>query len=58
MTFIADGRILTRPQAHSSKLVDQLWDLEDNIRLTGTLAGIKVKPKIEEKKKDSLPRLP
>jgi hypothetical protein len=51
MTLIADGRILTRPQEHSSKLVDQLWYLEDNIRLTGTLAGIKVKRKSGRQKK-------
>lgn len=48
---IADGRIFTGRQALSLKLVDQLGDLEDSIKLAGVLAGIKGKPKIVEKKK-------
>lgn len=48
---IADGRIFTGRQALALKLVDQLGDLADSIKLAGTLAGIKGKPKIVEKKK-------
>ncbi len=48
---IADGRIFTGRQALSLKLVDQLGDLEDTIKLAGSLAGIKGKPNIVEKKK-------
>jgi len=48
---IADGRIFTGRQAMSLKLVDQMGDLADSIRLAGTLAGIKGKPRIVEKKK-------
>ena len=51
VTAIADGRIFTGRQALSLKLVDQLGDLEDTIILAGTLAGIKGKPNIVEKKK-------
>jgi len=51
VTAIADGRIFTGRQALSLKLVDQLGDLEDSIRLAGVLAGIKGKPKVVEKKK-------
>lgn len=51
VTAIADGRIFTGRQALSLKLVDQLGDLEDSIKLAGSLAGIKGKPKIVEKKK-------
>ena len=48
---IADGRIFTGRQALAIKLVDQLGDLADSIQLAGTLAGIKGKPRIVEKKK-------
>jgi protease IV len=48
---IADGRIFTGRQALALKLVDRLGDLADSIRLAGTLAGIKGKPRIVEKKK-------
>ncbi len=48
---IADGRIFTGRQALTLKLVDKLGDLSDSIQLAGTLAGIKGKPKIIEKKK-------
>lgn len=48
---IADGRIFTGRQALALKLVDQMGDLADSIRLAGTLAGIKGKPKIVEKRK-------
>jgi len=48
---IADGRIFTGRQALDLKLVDQMGDLADSIRLAGELAGIKGKPKVVEKKK-------
>ncbi len=48
---IADGRIFTGRQALALKLVDQMGDLSDSISLAGTLAGIKGKPKVVEKKK-------
>ncbi len=48
---IADGRIFTGQQALALKLVDQMGDLADSIRLAGKLAGIKGKPKVIEKKK-------
>ncbi len=51
VTAIADGRIFTGRQALSLKLVDQLGDLDDTIKLAGTLAGIKGKPTVVEKKK-------
>ncbi len=48
---IADGRIFTGQQALALKLVDQMGDLADSIRLAGKLAGIKGRPKVVEKKK-------
>ena len=48
---IADGRIFTGRQALQLKLVDQLGDLEESIRVTAELAGIKGKPKIVKKEK-------
>jgi protease-4 len=48
---IADGRIFTGQQALALKLVDQMGDLGDSIRLAGSLAGIKGKPKVIEKRK-------
>ena len=48
---IADGRIFTGQQALALKLVDQMGDLDDSIRLAGTMAGIKGKPHVTEKKK-------
>ncbi len=48
---IADGRIFTGQQALGLKLVDQLGDLADSIRIAGGLAGIKGKPAIIEKRK-------
>ncbi len=48
---IADGRIFTGRQALALKLVDQLGDLEDSIRLAGSLTGIKGRPTVVEKKK-------
>jgi protease-4 len=48
---IADGRIFTGRQALDLKLVDKMGDLTESIQLAGTLAGIKGKPTIVEKKK-------
>ena len=48
---IADGRIFTGQQALSLKLVDQMGDLSDSIQLAGSLAGIKGKPNVMEKRK-------
>ena len=48
---IADGRIFTGRQALQLKLVDQLGDLEESIRVTAELAGIKGKPKVVKKEK-------
>ncbi len=48
---IADGRIFTGQQALGLKLVDQMGDLADSIKLAGSLAGIKGKPNVIEKRK-------
>ncbi len=48
---IADGRIFTGQQALDLKLVDQMGDLADSIKLAGNLAGIKGKPSVIEKRK-------
>ncbi|MFA5073356.1 MAG: signal peptide peptidase SppA [Nitrospirota bacterium] len=48
---IADGRIFTGRQALELKLIDHLGDLTDSIQMAGTLAGIKGKPLVVEKKK-------
>ena len=49
---IADGRIFTGRQALALKLVDEMGDLADSIRVAGKLAGIKGKPNVVEKKKN------
>ncbi len=43
---LADGRIFTGEDAMQKKLVDQLGTLQDAIRATATLAGIKGKPDV------------
>jgi protease-4 len=48
---IADGRIFTGRQALELRLVDQLGDLEDSIRIAGELVGIKGKPRVVETRK-------
>jgi protease-4 len=48
---IADGRIFTGQQALALKLVDQMGDLTDSIQIAGSLAGIKGKPAVIEKRK-------
>lgn len=48
---IADGRIFTGRQALDLKLVDQLGDLADSIKIAGELVGIHGKPRVIEKRK-------
>ncbi len=48
---LADGRIFTGQQAKALGLVDQLGDLEDAINAAKTMAGIKGRPVIVEKKR-------
>jgi protease-4 len=48
---LADGRIFTGRQAVKLGLVDELGGLDDAIRLTADLVGIKGKPKVVETKK-------
>jgi protease-4 len=48
---IADGRIFTGRQALDLKLVDQLGDLSDSIKVAGELVGIHGKPRVIEKRK-------
>jgi protease-4 len=48
---LADGRILTGRQARDARLVDELGDLEDAVRLAADLAGIEGEPQIVEPKK-------
>ncbi len=48
---MADGRIYTGRQALEHKLVDQLGDLEDAVRVAGELAGIKGKPSVVRREK-------
>ena len=45
---IADGRVFTGRQAKTLGLVDELGDLQDAVKLTATLAGIKGEPKVVE----------
>lgn len=46
--LLADGRIFTGRQAKDAKLVDELGDLDDAIRLAADLAGIEGEPKVVE----------
>ncbi|HEV8539547.1 MAG TPA: signal peptide peptidase SppA [Nitrospiraceae bacterium] len=48
---LADGRIFTGRQAKDIKLVDELGDLEDAIRLAADMAGIEGEPKVVEPRK-------
>lgn len=48
---LADGRIFTGRQALDLKLVDQLGDLADSIKIAGELVGIKGRPRVIEKRK-------
>lgn len=48
VTRLADGRIFTGRQAKDAKLVDDLGDLEDAIRLAADMVGIEGEPKVVE----------
>ncbi len=48
---LADGRIFTGRQAKEIKLVDELGDLDDAIKLAAELAGIEGEPKVVEPRK-------
>ena len=48
---LADGRIFSGKQAMDSKLVDQLGNLPDAIKIAGELGGIEGKPKVLRKEK-------
>jgi protease-4 len=48
---LADGRIFTGRQAKDFKLVDDLGDLDDAIRIAADLGGIEGEPKIVEPKR-------
>ncbi len=48
---LADGRIFTGRQAKEIGLVDELGNLQDAIRITASLVGIKGEPKVVETKK-------
>lgn len=45
---LADGRIFTGRQAKAAKLVDDLGDLDDAIKLAAEIAGIEGEPKVVE----------
>ena len=47
----ADGRIFSGKQALDSKLIDQLGNLPDAIKIAGELGGIEDKPKVLRKQK-------
>lgn len=48
---LADGRIFTGRQAKEVKLVDELGDLNDAIKLAADLAGIEGEPRVVEPRK-------
>ena len=48
---LSDGRIFSGKQALDSKLIDQLGNLPDAIKIAGELGGIEGKPKILRKEK-------
>lgn len=48
---LADGRIFTGRQAKDIKLVDELGDLDDAIKLAAELGGIEGEPKVVEPRK-------
>ena len=48
---LADGRIFSGKQALDSKLLDQLGNLPDAIKIAGELGGIEGKPKVLRKEK-------
>ncbi len=48
---IADGRVFTGRQAKKLGLIDELGSMQDAIKITADIAGIKGEPDITEKKK-------
>ncbi|MBM4133382.1 MAG: signal peptide peptidase SppA [Nitrospira sp.] len=46
--MLADGRVFTGRQAKAAKLVDELGDLEDAIKLAAEMGGIEGEPKVVE----------
>ncbi|HZC68836.1 MAG TPA: signal peptide peptidase SppA [Nitrospirales bacterium] len=48
---LADGRIFTGRQARTAKLVDELGDLQDAIKLAARLVGIAGEPRVVEPRK-------
>ncbi|MBM4121593.1 MAG: signal peptide peptidase SppA [Nitrospira sp.] len=46
--LLADGRIFTGRQAKDAKLVDELGDLEDAIKLAAEMGGIEGEPRVVE----------
>ena len=48
---LADGRIFTGRQARTAKLVDELGDLQDAIKLAARMVGIVGKPRVVETRK-------
>ncbi|WP_447985360.1 signal peptide peptidase SppA [Nitrospira sp. Nam74] len=48
---LADGRIFTGRQAKTSKLVDELGDLNDAIKLAADMAGMEGEPRVVEPRK-------
>lgn len=48
---LADGRIFTGRQAKDAKLVDELGDLDDAIKLAAEMGGIEGEPKVVEPRK-------
>jgi len=48
---LADGRIFTGRQAVDAKLVDELGDLDDAVRIAAEMVGIKGEPSVVEPKK-------
>ncbi|MBI3603595.1 MAG: signal peptide peptidase SppA [Nitrospirae bacterium] len=48
---LADGRIFTGRQAKEAKLVDELGNLEDAIKLAAEMGGIEGEPKVVEPKR-------
>ncbi len=48
---LADGRIFTGRQARTAKLVDELGDLQDAIKLAARLVGIEGEPRVVEPRK-------
>ena len=48
---LADGRVFTGRQAQTARLVDELGDLQDAIKLAGKMVGIAGEPRVVETRK-------